>query len=198
MSTVLFKRGTEADMNETPITDGLLYFCTSNNKIYMDNGNARLQYGGDTTLISNPAQATQANAFNANACLSMFMQKTTIVDSVASALAVTQQYIPLGCLAFKEALGTTNFSRVGDGTISGGLTSLRGETITGTLAGDGTSTTVTLTSTILNSNSYVDIYTDRFSITPTDVAVDNSLKTITLTFRPSTIAVNIKVVVRNM
>ena len=124
MSTVSFKRGTNTDMTNTPITDGMVFFNTSDYKVYMDNGNTRLQYGGDTTLISNPAQATVTNAFNSNASLQLFLQKTTVVDTKAAALAVTQSYIPLGCLAFKEAIGTTDYSGVGNGTISNGLVTL--------------------------------------------------------------------------
>ncbi len=125
MSTVLFKRGDMATMNATPITDGMVFFNEENDRIYMDNGNTRYQYGGDTELVSNPALATTSNAFNANASLNLFIQKTTVVDSKNTALNVTQDYIPLGCKAFKEAIGLTNYESVGDGTISGGLVSLK-------------------------------------------------------------------------
>ena len=195
MSTILFKRGNTADMNNTPITDGMLYFCTSDYKIYMDNGSTRMQYGGGTSLISNPSQASATNAFNASASVSLFLQKSTVVDTKASALAVTQNYIPLGCLAFKEALGTTNYSGVGNGTISGGLVSLRGETIDGTLtAGE---TTIILRSTIMTTNSLVDVYTSPV-VAPKTIVTDNSAKTITLTFKEQSDAVGIKVLVRNM
>lgn len=118
MSTVLFKRGTETEMNNTPIVDGSLYFCTSNHKIYMDNGNDRLQYGGDTSIISDPSQASSSNVFSASATVNLFLQKTTVVDTKSAALAVTQNYIPLGCKAFKEAIGTVDYSGVGNGTLS--------------------------------------------------------------------------------
>lgn len=124
MSTVLFKRGSTSDMDDTNIQDGLLFFNTETYKIYMDNGTERLQYGGDTDLISNPEDALATNTFNANATLGLFTQKATVVDSKANALSVTQSYIPLGCLAFKEALGTSDYSTVGNGTISGALVSL--------------------------------------------------------------------------
>lgn len=124
MSTVLFKRGSTSDMNDTNIQDGLLFFNTETFKIYMDNGTERIQYGGDTDLISNAEDASLVNAFNAETSLGLFSQKATVVDSKANALSVTQNYIPLGCLAFKEALGTTNYSTVGNGTISGALVSL--------------------------------------------------------------------------
>ena len=124
MSTVLFKRGSTSDMNDTNIQDGLLFFNTETFKIYMDNGTERIQYGGDTDLISSAEDASLTNAFNAESSLGLFSQKATVVDSKANALSVTQNYIPLGCLAFKEALGTTNYSTVGNGTISGALVSL--------------------------------------------------------------------------
>lgn len=124
MSTVLFKRGSTSDMNDTNIQDGLLFFNTETYKIFMDNGTERIQYGGDTDLISSAEDASLTNAFNAETSLGLFSQKATVVDSKANALSVTQNYIPLGCLAFKEALGTTNYSTVGNGTISGALVSL--------------------------------------------------------------------------
>lgn len=196
MSTILFKRGSTADMNATPITDGLLYFCTSDHKIYMDNGSTRLQYGGDTSIISNPSQASSTNVFSASASVNLFLQKTTVVDSKSSALAVTQNYIPLGCLAFKEALGTTNYSGVGNGTISGGLVALKGETVQGTLAVGATS--ITLNSTILTANSFVDIYTDPPMINPTQIVPNNTNKTITLTFKEQSSVVNVKALIRNI
>ena len=113
MSTVMFKRGDNITMDNTPIQDGLLFFNEENYKIYMDNGSQRLQYGGDTELISSTSQASSTNAFNASASVNLFLQKTTVVDTKANALAVTQNYIPLGCLAFKEMLGTSNYSSVG-------------------------------------------------------------------------------------
>ena len=196
MSTILFKRGNTADMNSTPITDGMLYFCTSDHKIYMDNGSTRLQYGGDTSIISNPAQASTTNVFSATSSVNLFLQKTTVVDTKASALAVTQNYIPLGCLAFKEALGTTNYSNVGNGTISGGLVSLKGETVQGTLSVGATS--ITLNSTILTANSFVDIYTDPPMINPTQIVTNNTNKTITLTFQEQSSVVNVKALIRNI
>jgi hypothetical protein len=122
MSTVIFKR--TDDQNTVPIVDGQLVFDETNYKIYMDNGNTRYQYGGDTDIISNPASATATNVFSATASANLFLQKTTVVDTKSNALAVTQNYIPLGCLAFKETIGTTNYSGVGS-TISEGLVSLK-------------------------------------------------------------------------
>lgn len=196
MATVTFKRGTTSEMNNTPITDGMLYYNIENYKIYMDNGTERLQYGGDTDLITDPTSATVTNAFSATGSINLFLQKTTVVDTKANALAVTQNYIPLGCLAFKEMLGTTDYANVGDGTVSGALVSLRGETLTGTLAiGE---TTITLNSSILTSTSYVDVYTDDWAITPKSVVSDTTNGTVTLTFKAQSATVAIKVIVRNM
>ena len=194
MATVLFKR--TDDISTVPIQDGLLLFDESNYKIYMDNGTERLQYGGDTDLITDPTDATVTNAFSATGSLNLFLQKTTVVDTKANALAVTQNYIPLGCLAFKEMLGTENYANVGDGTVSGALVSLRGETLNGTLAiGE---TTITLNSSILTSTSYIDVYTDDWAVTPTSVVSDSTDGTITLTFKAQSATVSVKVVVRNM
>ena len=194
MATVLFKRTDNPD--DVPIVDGQLVFSTTNYKIYMDNGTERLQYGGDTDLITDPTEATVTNTFSATGSLNLFLQKTTVVDTKSNALAVTQNYIPLGCLAFKEMLGTSNYSSVGDGTVSGALVSLRGETLTATLAIGETS--LVLTSTILTSDSYVDIYTDTFGINPKTVTVDNTTKEITLTFDAQSATVGVKAVIRNM
>lgn len=196
MSTVLFKRGTTSDMDDTTITDGLLYFNTETYKIYMDNGTERLQYGGDTDLISSTSDALATNTFSATAEINLFPLKTTVVDTMSNALAVTSHYIPLGCLAFSEALGTTDFSDVGDGTISGGLTALRGETLESTLASG--STSLTLTSTILTSTSYIDVYTDVYGVNPTAITTDTNAMTITLTFKAQSSSVVVRVVVRNM
>ena len=196
MSTVLFKRGSNAQMADTSIQDGLLYFNTEDHKIYMDNGSERLQYGGDTDLISNPSNATVTNVFSATASLNIFPQKETVVDDMTNALAVTQNYIPLGCLAFKEAVGTTDFSAVGDGTISGALVALRGETLTATLAAGGT--TLTLNSTILTSTSDITVLTDNWQITPSNVVGNATNKTITLTFGAQSVSVGVKVIIQNL
>ena len=122
MATVTFRRTNDVD--SIPIVDGSLVFDTGRNKIFMDNGSTRLQYGGDTDLISNPNDATASNAFNATGALSLFLQKGSVINDKASALSVTQNNIPLGCLAFKEMLGTNNYSTIGDGTVSGALNNL--------------------------------------------------------------------------
>lgn len=125
--TVSFNRGNTTKMNNTSYTDGMMFFNTSDKRIYLDDGGERLQYGGDTQLISQVASATDTNVFNASASVILFTQKTTVVDTKSAALNVNQNYIPLGCLAFKETIGTTNFSSVGS-TVSGALVNLKNTT----------------------------------------------------------------------
>lgn len=122
MPTITFRRA--SNIQNIPITDGQIIFDTARNIILMDNGNVRNQYAGATQLISTTPEATSTNAFNAQASTQLFLQKTTVIDTKANALAVNQNYVPLGCLAFKEALGTTNYANVGNGTISGALVTL--------------------------------------------------------------------------
>lgn len=124
MANVNFKRGDNATMNATDITDGLIFLNTEDRQIYFDNGTERLQYGGDTTLVSDTSSASDDTAFTSNATVNIFTQQDTIVDSKANALAVTQNHIPLGCLAFSETIGTEDFSSIGDGTVSGALVDL--------------------------------------------------------------------------
>lgn len=195
MATVLFKRGDNTEMDDTPIKDGLLFFNTEDNKIYMDNGNQRKQFGGGTDLIDNPTDATEQNAFSASGSLDLFLQKTTVVDTKANALAVTQNYIPLGCLAFKEMLGTADYSGVAN-TVSEGLVKLRGETLQGTLAVGATS--IILNSSILTYESYVSVFTDDYEIAPKNVTVNNSTQQIILEFDAQTKSVVVRVVVQNL
>ena len=196
MATVSFKRGSTAQMNNTPVTDGMLFYNTENHKIFMDNGSERLQYGGDTDLISDPSEATVTNVFSATSSMNLFPLKTTVLDSKTNALAVTQEHIPLGCLAFKEMLGTNDYSSVGDGTVSGGLVSLMGERILATLpAGN---TTLTLNSTILTSTSDITVLTDNWKISPRNVVGNAINKTITLTFNTQNVSVGVKVIIQNL
>lgn len=194
MSTVLFKRTDNID--DIPITNGLLLFDTANHKIYMDNGSTRLQYGGDTDLISNVADATVVNTFSAEASLNIFPQKTTVIDTKASALAVTSDHIPLGCKAFKEEIGTTDHSSVGNGTVSDALVKLKGEILTGTLASG--ATTLTLTSSTLTSNSTLSFFTSNYKVVPKNVTTNTSTKKITLTFSAQSSSTQVKVIVRNL
>lgn len=200
MSTVIFKRAQGHSEAEFPIVDGQLLFDELDHRIYMDNGNTRLQYGGDTTIIQDAYEASPTNVFSASSSVGLFLQKTTVVDDKDNALAVTSDYIPLGCLAFKEALGTDDYSGVGYGanigTVSNGLVALRGETVSGVLnVGE---TSITLQAPTLLADSYVDVYTDNSVATPATVEANDVAKTITLTFKAQEVPVGIRIIVRNM
>lgn len=122
MSTVSFKRS--SNVNEIPIVDGQLVFDETHNKIYMDNGTERLQYGGDVSLIEDTSYATSNNTFSANGSLNLFTQKLSVVDNKESALAVTEQHVPVGCLAFQSVVGNADYSNVGN-TVSDSLVTLK-------------------------------------------------------------------------
>ena len=122
MSTVSFKRST--NVNEIPIVDGQLIFDETYNKIYMDNGTERLQYGGDVSLIEDVSYATSSNTFSANGSLNLFTQKLSVIDNKDSALAATEQHVPVGCLAFQSVIGNTDYSGLGN-TISDSLVTLK-------------------------------------------------------------------------
>ncbi len=121
MASVTFKRTNNID--SVPIVDGQLVFDTSDQKIYLDNGNTREVYGGGsgTDLISNVSDATDNNAFNANATVNLFTRKSSIVDTKAEIQSVTQAGVPLGCKGFNEVIGTGDISALGDGSVTGAI-----------------------------------------------------------------------------
>ena len=121
MSNVLFKRST--DVNNIPIIDGQVIFDELDNKIYMDNGNQRLQYGGDVSLISNIDYATANNAFSALATKNIFLRQNSVVDSKDSILAATESGLPVGCLGIQSIIGNSNYSAIGN-TVSSALLTL--------------------------------------------------------------------------
>ena len=121
MASVTFKRTNNID--SVPIVDGQLIFGTSDKKIYLDNGNTREVYGGGsgTDLISDVSDATDNNAFNANATVNLFTRKSSIVDTKAEIQSVTQAGVPLGCKGFNEVIGTGDISELGDGSVTGAI-----------------------------------------------------------------------------
>jgi hypothetical protein len=74
MANVIFRRGTTAELNNIPITDGAVLFDTDTFKIYVDNNNQRLQYGGDTDIVQAITDATEQNVFSATASVNLFLQ----------------------------------------------------------------------------------------------------------------------------
>lgn len=104
MANVNFYRGTKANIDNVAYTDGQIYFPTDENKILLDTGNARKQYGGDTeidsalsTTSTNPVQNKVVTT-----TLNQKLAKTDIVNDLASAVAVTSTATPVGCGAIKE------------------------------------------------------------------------------------------------
>lgn len=55
MSSIQINRGTKAEIDNTPVTDGLICFQTDDNFIYMDNGDTREAFGG-VKVIPNPQE----------------------------------------------------------------------------------------------------------------------------------------------
>ena len=123
MPTITFRRDANITSASIPVVDGQILFDTATHQLFMDSGSERYQYGGSVEIVSTTPAARADNVYSALASNQIFLQKTTIIDSKSNALAVTQQYIPLGCLAFKETIGTTNFSSVGS-TVSSALVAL--------------------------------------------------------------------------
>ena len=55
MASIQINRGTKAEIDNTPVTDGLICFQTDDNFIYMDNGDTREAFGG-VKVIPNPEE----------------------------------------------------------------------------------------------------------------------------------------------
>lgn len=176
MANVIFRRGTTSELANIAITDGAILFNTETFKIFVDNGSSRLQYGGDTDLISSISDATAQNTFSATAAVNLFLQKTACINSASTALAVTQDNMPLGCKAFAEEIGTSDFSGVGS-TVSGALVNLS-QYVSATLATG--ATTLTFTNANFGSTTNFRVYTDTFGVNPTDMSLSST--TLTLTF----------------
>lgn len=127
MPTITFRRDANITSASIPVVDGQILFDTATHQLFMDSGSERYQYGGSVEIVSTTPAARADNVYSALASNQIFLQKTTTVDSKSNALAVTQSYIPLGCLAFKETIGTTNFSSIGS-TVSSALVALGNRT----------------------------------------------------------------------
>lgn len=195
MANVNFKRGDTATMDATAIADGLIFLNTENHKFYFDNGTSRLQFGGDTTLINSVADAQVDNAFSGAGSVAIFAQKNSIVDTKANALAVTQPQIPLGCLAFKEAVGTTDISSVADGTISGAISELdSASTVYQQILSTG-STTVTYTDDRIDSDACFYFYADQAhsDLLPDSWSITGNTLTVVYTAQSENVTVGVQI-----
>lgn len=104
MANVNFYRDTKANIDNVAYTDGQMYFPTDQNKIYLDTGNQRKQYGGDTEVDS-ALSTTSTNPVQNNivtTSLNQKVAKTDVVNDLDSAMAVTAIDVPVGCGAIKE------------------------------------------------------------------------------------------------
>lgn len=106
MSTnVAFRRGDNAYINSIAVTDGQILFDTESQAIYMDNGSVRGRYGGgnlsrsdvDTALKADSENPVQNKVIYANV-----LKKTDVINTLSSAIAVTDTQVPVGCGVAKE------------------------------------------------------------------------------------------------
>ena len=109
MADVIFKRKTSTEIASLPIVDGSVIFNTTDKGIFMDNGTTRERYGGGnlsksdvvnnlaSTSINLPLSANQGNVLNTKK-----IDKSSVVNDVATAVSVTATNIPAGCGCIKE------------------------------------------------------------------------------------------------
>lgn len=192
MANVIFRRGTTAELNNIPITDGAVLFDTDTFKIYVDNNNQRLQYGGDTDIVQNIGDATEQNVFSATASVNLFLQKNSCINSAATAKAVTQNNIPLGCKAFAEEIGNVDYSRAGD-SISAVLENLTNYKQLILAAG---ATTLVFTDEKFNDNTSFRIETNKYGVNPTDMVASGN--TVTVTFDAQSEPINVRLFYKNI
>lgn len=111
MASVSIRRGTKAQVEATPISDGQLLFETDqeSNRIYMDNGTSRIQVGGsnvtweniedkpnnialmDNAISTNPVDVRYLRADSVDASLST--TSTNPIQNQAVANALTNNYV---------------------------------------------------------------------------------------------------------
>lgn len=113
MASVLMDRGNSTKMNNTPYTNGMIFFNTDDKCIYLDDGNERIIFGGQIQRINNVASATDNNVFTAKAVVDNFVQKNNVADNANNINSNTQINRPVGCTGFKEIIGTDNISGIG-------------------------------------------------------------------------------------
>ena len=123
MATVIMKRGSNADMANTPSLDGLIFFNSDDKCIYLDNGTTRTVYGGKiplVTTVSTNDGATDNNTYSARAAKNGFCIKSDVADSAENINNTATAGRPVGCLGFKSIIGTSDISAV-DTTVTGSI-----------------------------------------------------------------------------
>lgn len=116
MATVIIDRGNNEKMQNTPNIDGLIYFNSDDNCIYLDNGSTRTIYGGKIptiTSVSNNDGASNSNIYTALAAKNGFCIKANVADSADNINNTSENGRPVGCIGFKSVIGTTDISHVG-------------------------------------------------------------------------------------
>lgn len=119
MANVAFRRGDNAYVNAIAVTDGQILFDTQSHAIYMDNGSSRDRYGGgnlsksdvDTALSANSTNPVQNKVIYANV-----LKKTDVINTLSSAIAVTNTQVPVGCGVAKDLnnkIGQLTYSNAG-------------------------------------------------------------------------------------
>ena len=113
MATVIIDRGNTEKMQNTPNIDGLIYFNSDDNCIYLDNGSTRTIYGGKIptiTSVSNNDGASNSNIYTALAAKNGFCIKANVADSSDNINNTTENGRPVGCMGFN--IHTNNGSRM--------------------------------------------------------------------------------------
>ena len=114
MNNVLFRRGDQTFIDENvPLNDGQIIFNETDEAIYVDtlinNIVTRKRYGGGNLSRSDIDMALSAVSENpvANKVLTeLMLQKADVIDDLATAVAVTENGVPVGCGSIKT-LNTT-------------------------------------------------------------------------------------------
>ena len=114
MNNVLFRRGDQTFIDENvPLNDGQIIFNETDEAIYVDtlinSSVVRKRYGGGNLSRSDIDMALSTVSENpvANKVLTALMlQKADVIDDLATAVAVTENGIPVGCGSIKT-LNTT-------------------------------------------------------------------------------------------
>lgn len=116
MATVIIDRGNDAKMRNNPSIDGLIYFNTDDNCIYLDDGTSKTIFGGKTPTLTNVGSsdgASNTNVYSALAVKNNFCIKSDVADTANNINNTSTNGRPVGCVGFKSVIGTSNISSIG-------------------------------------------------------------------------------------
>ena len=124
MANVLFTRDTLTNienLTKNPVTDGQLLFDTSGSgKMYMDVGTQRLEMGGAMTIDSK-LNSTSTNPIQNKAVGGVMLSTLDEINATTSKGFITDA---LATRALAQKIGSTDISSIGDGTVTGALSTL--------------------------------------------------------------------------